>query len=252
MGKIARFKQGQLLIKGGLVETQIEGNPIIRFSNNGDLTINGEFVESSRIVQKHLENASFEIGMEEWQEYHTGAGIIERIEENGSIVVYGHGDGGGRWGIQKDFLLQNSPQTIVKFDYRIKTGLAHAGVTNLFFELRAYGDDGIYSSFINSNINTEVIADTGWRTFEMDITSLIQGKSGMRMRLYQNDVWSADHKQSFYVDNIEIIQTVEMPESRLFSIDKPNNKVILYGELIENVNLFTPKDIDGMTAWWDE
>lgn len=234
MSKVSRItNDGKLLIKGEL----IEDDSIVRFNSGGDLIVNGTLEEMPYIIQKtYLESADFEDDLNNWQEYHTGAGIIERIEENGSTVVYGHGDSGGssRWGIQKDFLLQNSPQTIVKFDYRIKTGLAHAGVTNLFFELRAYGDDGLYRSFRNSNINTEVIADTGWRTFEMDITSLIQGESGMRMRLYQLDNWSADHKQSFYVDNIEIIQI--STENRLFSIDKPNNKVILYGELIENVN----------------
>lgn len=50
MGKIARIKNdGTLMIKGEVIETQIEGNPIVRFKDNGDMMVNGKFEQGTNV-----------------------------------------------------------------------------------------------------------------------------------------------------------------------------------------------------------
>ena len=107
-------------------------------------------------------------------------------------------------GLEKNVNVSNltNKELILSFDYRVKSDTSDSTVTNS--KLIIYDSD--YNELFKESLVSGGIKDTGWQTYQKNISKFITGETQIKIVLSLQDNWIYNHNQHAWFDNIYLIQ----------------------------------------------
>lgn len=138
----------------------------------------------------------FDDGLDGWM--HEGAPGYHLVLEAGAARLRGDDFAKSAW-MQKRFVAPGAP-VLLSLKWRATSNSHQAGVTNARLEVR----DLAGKLLLDESLAGQVVRDTGWGTFEKDLTPLLQGQRSFVVRLGLLDAWSTNWGQAVWFDDVRV------------------------------------------------
>lgn len=92
-------------------------------------------------------------------------------------------------------------ELILSFDYRVKSSSTISVVTNSHLSIYDTHSNKLFGEYLVLGGTT----DTGWKSYEKDISEVIKGEKKIQIVLYLKDFWLSNHNQHNWFDNIKLV-----------------------------------------------
>ena len=187
-------------------------------------------------TSQSLLNDTFDDSLDGWQEYSftgTYSGNITPYENydvtldstTGKPSPSAHISGDGfvsNSGIYKTVdisSIDNNSPLYLSFDHRAKSGYAASSVTSIHLHI----SDGVTGETLHSeSLIAGGTLDSGWQSYNTDISSMTSGHDTITIRLYLNDSWTTNWNQQNWYDNV-ILGTEQQPVGQSSTIIPSEN-----------------------------
>ena len=149
---------------------------------------------------------TFDDTTENWQYFGvSGYSMSHSTEHGGSIHLSGNSFAHPytNQGLEKTVDISGvSDSLVLSLDYRAKSNFAGSAVTNTVLAVHdGATDELLYSNKLAWGVGTQ---DIGWKSFEQDILSQVQGHDSITIKLFIVDAWNANWNQQNWYDNIKL------------------------------------------------